>query len=212
MVDLVLGHGQRTQGLDHLVVGAGGFDHQLALERGLGDFLGHFAVTADQALHHAAAVQVEPVIVVAGRDIAEPVGDQVTLLLHFLGEGIVAPEVFQRLGGGGEGQVVAAEGAVVLTGFPLVQLRLQQHHRQGQAIAAQRLGQGDDVRLDADIVEAEEGAGTTAAGLDVVQDQQHVVLAADALQVAQPVEAGRVDAALALYGFHDHGGRMVHAA
>src|SRR5690606_3603297 len=102
--------------------------------------------------------------------------------------------------------------AVVLTRFPLVQLAAHDDHREGQAEAAEGFGQGDDVRLDAHLLEAEEGAGAAATGLDVVDDQQHVVLAADLFQLAHPVGGGRVQAAFALDHFDDHGGGLVHAA
>src|SRR3546814_20811885 len=86
--------------------------------------------------------------------------------------------------------VVAAEGAVVLGRPPNVVLRLQQHHGEGQAHSRERLREGDDVRLDAHLLEGEEAAGAPAARLNVVDDQQAAVLVRELLHAAQPARRG----------------------
>ena len=58
--------------------------------------------------------------------------------------------------------------------------------RERQAETRQGLRQGDDVGDDAGRLEAEEGAGTAAAGLDVVDDQQRAVLLGDRGDRAHP--------------------------
>src|SRR2546422_794239 len=82
-------------------------------------------------------------------------------------QALAGPKVHRRRGGD-ERRVRAAEGAVVLARLPDVQLGLEQRHGERQAVAAQRLGQADDVRDDPGILEAEEGPGASAAHLHVV--------------------------------------------
>ncbi len=113
---------------------------------------------------------------------------------------------------GHKSKIVAAERAVVLARFPLIQLRLDQYNGERQSVATERFRQGDDIRLDTGFLEAEEGAGAPAASLDVINNQQHVVLAAHGFQVAQPLETRSVDAALALHGLYQDGGRCINAA
>ncbi len=137
--------------------------------------------------------------------------DDGSLCFYAVGELVAGPEVLQCGSGGNEGVVVATEGTVVLTRFPLVQLTAQEYHGKRQTKAAERLGQGDDVGLDAHFLEAEEAAGTAATGLDIVDDQQHVVLAADLFQFAHPVGGSGVQTAFTLDHFHDDGGGLVHA-
>src|SRR5690606_26414541 len=67
-------------------------------------------------------------------------------------------------------------------------------------------------RLDAHFLEAEEGAGTATASLDVVNDEQHVVLAAELFQLAHPVGGRSIQAAFTLDHFDNYGGGLVHAA
>ena len=125
-------------------------------------------------------------------------------------EGVVGPEDLQRLGGGHEGQVVAAEGAVVFARLPDVQLRLEQGQSHRQAVAGDGLGHAHDVRVDAGLFEGEEGAGAAAAGLHVVDDQQNLVAAQQIAQRLQPLHAGGIETAFSLDGLHDDGRRLVH--
>src|SRR5699024_3102339 len=125
-------------------------------------------------------------------------------------QGVVGPEGAQGLGPGDEGRVVSAEGAVVLTGLPVVDLGLHQRQRHGEPVAGDRLAQGDDVRVEAELLEGEELAGPTAAGLDVVDDEQDLVLPAQLLELLEPLPASGLEAALALDGLDDdRGGQVV---
>src|SRR5690554_1082339 len=212
LVDLLLADDQRAQALDHLAVVAAGLDDQTALE-GLGaDGGGGVTVRAADAYHHSATLDEQGVGTMAADDLLHALADQRALGLDGVGEFAAGPEMFQRGGSGDKGVVVATECAVVFTRFPLVQLPAQDHHGKGQTEAAEGLGKGDDVGLDAHFLEAEESAGTAAAGLDVIDDQQHVVLAAQLLQLAHPVSGGGVQAAFALDDFNDDRGGLVHAA
>src|SRR5699024_5041066 len=66
-----------------------------------------------------------------------------------------------------------------------------------------------DVRGDPGFLEGEEVSGPAAPHLDVVDDHQHVVLAAQFGETTQPLGAGGVDATLALDRLHDHRGGLV---
>src|SRR3546814_384902 len=151
---------------------------------GLADGRRGLALADLDAAEHAATLG--GVAVLAG-DAVEALAQMRSLVAHDLAEAVVAPELLQRHAGGDEGMVVAAEGAVVLAGRPDVVLRLQQHHGERQAHARQRLGERDDVRSDPHPLEGEEAAGTPAAGLNVVDDEQAAVLARQALHAAQPL-------------------------
>src|SRR5690606_2730429 len=106
-------------------------------------------------------------------------------------------------GRGNEGVIVAAKCAVVLTGLPDVQLAAEQGDRKRQAHAAERLGQRHDVGRQPCLFETEKGAGTAAARLDIVDDEQHAMRTAQGLQLAQPSCARGIETALALYGLYD---------
>ncbi len=129
----------------------------------------------------------------------------------FLLQTAVRPAL-ERHGRRHERQIVAPERAVVLAGPENVMFRLDQRHGHGQPVAADRLGQADDVRVEPRLLEAEERARASATGLDVVDDQQDFPFAADGFEPFQPLEAGGVDAPLALHRLHDHGRGQVQAA
>ena len=123
-----------------------------------------------------------------------------------------APIVLERRRRGDEGVVVAAERAVVLARLPDIERALDQHDRERQAVAGDRLRHGHDVRLQAGGLEAEELVGAAAARLHIVDDEQDLSAAAERLQTRQPVEARGVQAAFALNELDDHRGRLVDAA
>ncbi len=78
-----------------------------------------------------------------------------------------------------------------------------------QIARGQRLGGGDGVRLDAHRLGGEPGAGAPVAGDHLVEHQQHVVLAADALHL-RPIAGGRdLDAARSLDRLADEGRDVV---
>ncbi|CRP56146.1 hypothetical protein PAERUG_P6_East_of_England_6_IMP_1_03_09_02483 [Pseudomonas aeruginosa] len=128
-----------------------------------------------------------------------------------VGRQVVFLQVAHHRRTGGHGHLVAAEGAGVGTGLPLVQPFAVDHHRQRQA-AADGLGQHHHVGDDAGVLEGEHPAGTGEAALDLVDDQRHPGLLGDPPQAAQPVEIGRDHAALALDHLDDHRRRQLHAA
>ena len=80
-------------------------------------------------------------------------------------------------GAGGEGQLVAAEGADVRPGGPAVQRLVVEDHRDRGADAAEGLGRDDDVGLDVVLLEGEPGPGAPAPGLDLVDDERDAELA-----------------------------------
>src|SRR5699024_763592 len=88
---------------------------------------------------------------------------------------VVGPVPANGLRSGDEGGCEPTERAVVLTRFEHVQLRAQQRQGQWQAVATDRLRQADHVGVDPGLFEAEEPAGTSTAGLDVVDDEQDAV-------------------------------------
>ena len=76
-------------------------------------------------------------------------------------------------------------------GFQMSCSRLDQQRRERQAEARERLRQRDDVRLDAHLLEREEGAGAADAGLDVVDDQQRAVLLGEPGDALAPIPSRR---------------------
>src|SRR5690606_10468432 len=68
----------------------------------------------------------------------------------------------------------------------------------GDAADLGLLGEGEDVGLDAEVLEAPPGAGGAEAGLHFVEDQQELVLVGQAPELAQELAAEVVVAALAL--------------
>src|SRR5690606_673590 len=72
--------------------------------------------------------------------------------------------------------------------------------------AAETLGHGDQVRLDAGMLDREHPAAAAEAGLYLVGDQQDAVLVAGFAQAAQEVRRRRVEAALPLDRLDDDRG------
>jgi hypothetical protein len=189
---------------------AGGFDEQAPLERRGADLPGQAAVLEGEPVCQPPAAR-------AGAGDGSGQRDQRGGDAPFLGQGgvfqhVVTPVSGQGRGTGDEGEVEAAEGAVVLARLPDVEVRADQGQRQRQPVAADRLGQADDVGLDAGGLEAEERAGTAASHLHVVDDEQDAMPAAQIGQVTQPPGSGHVDAAFTLHGLDDDGGRLVEPA
>ena len=205
---MVSGH----QALHHLTLGTAGLDDQAFLEAQAGDLVGQLATATLETAHHAPTLKLELGGAVLIGNGLEAFAQDLTLSLHLSGEAVILPVGFDGLGRGNEGHVIAAEGAVVLARRPLVQLAVEQQDGERQTVAAEGLGLGNHVRTDAGRLEAEESAGTATAGLDVVQDQQDVMLAAQFFQVLQPAHAGGIQTALALHRLDDHGGRQVDTA
>ena len=119
--------GQRAQELDNLIVCAAGLNHQ-PLGKGLaGDATGDLAVHTVDTLEHATAVGAEIAFPIARHDGFQPLRDVAPLGLDLFGERVVRPEVVNSSLSGHKSKIVAAERAVVLARFPLIQLRLDQY-------------------------------------------------------------------------------------
>src|SRR5690606_16539450 len=106
----------------------------------------------------------------------------------------------------------APESAIVFAGRPLIVFWFEQDHGKRQPETRQRFGQGDDVRRNAGLFETEERAGAAAASLNVVNDEQNAMAAADRFQGFQPALAGDVQTAFTLYRFNDYGCGSIHSA
>ena len=112
---------------------------------------------------------------------------------------------------GSHRQLVAAEGAGVVTRFPGVELFFNAQHRQRQT-ATDRFRHHDDVRLDTGVLEGEEFTGTGKASLHFIDDQQNAMLFGHFADALQPLNRRRVHAAFTLHGFEDHRRRFTDAA
>lgn len=93
----------------------------------------------------------------------------------------------------------------MLARSPDVEFTLEQRERHRHSVAADRLGQRDDVGNDSGLFEGEERAGTAATHLDVVDDQQDSAIRAQCCQRPKPFGgASDIDATFTLHGFDDH--------
>lgn len=102
---------------------AAGLDDQPRIETGGGHRVGKLARSDIDAAHHAATAGLEAML---GGHRIEPRREQVAAPRDIRREGPVAPEMTQRGGGGDEGVVVAAKGAVMLARRPLVEFGPEQ--------------------------------------------------------------------------------------
>src|SRR5690606_8163751 len=100
-------------------------------------------------------------------------------------------------------EVVPAEGPVVLAGLEDVELGPEEHHREREAVARERLREADDVGRDAGSLEGEEGAGAATADLDVVDDEQDAEVLRELGEAADPGVGSDVHAALRLHRLDD---------
>ena len=79
--------------------------------------------------------------------------------------------------------------------------------------AAQALGQGHDIRPDVVLFIRKEGAGSPHAGLDLVENQQHIAVATERVQLFKEGPVGYHHPPFALYRFEHHrGGALIHPA
>src|SRR5690606_17712756 len=209
-IELRLVDVQGAQHLDDLVVGAARLDHEAPVEAAGADPRGDLAVGHLDTPHHAASLDAQR-DAGARDDLAHATAQDLALALDLPLEAIVAPEQLERAGRGDERMVVAAESAVVLARRPLVEAGADEGQRKRQAEAGQRLGEGDDIGLDAGALEAEEPAGPAATGLDVVDDEKRPMASGYRLDPAQPGVARHVQPALALHRFDDDRSRLVQA-
>ncbi|MNI29038.1 hypothetical protein D3C73_828430 [compost metagenome] len=126
---------------------------------------------------------------------------------------------FQIAQGKRTGRGVAAEGihmaempvivTVVLEG--IVDILADRRCRQRQVGAGQSFGHGDDIRLHTKIMMAEFAAGTPEAANDLVNNQQHTVLAANFLYPVQIDLMGHNDTAAGNHRLHNDRRYRLHA-
>ena len=81
--------------------------------------------------------------------------------------------------------------------------------RADRKAAAERLGRGHDVGRDAGMLMGEQPTRPPHAALDLVKDQKQALVVAKGAQVAQGLPGHRPEAALALDGLDQDGGRLV---
>src|SRR5713101_252065 len=111
--------------------------------------------------------------------------EQLTSALADGGQKRRGADQLERLEGDAAGERVAAEGAIVDLGPQVAAVRAVPQtvaHDRGadrQQAAAQRLGQHEDVGLDAGVLVGEEPAGPAHAGLHLVEDQKRAVAPAE---------------------------------
>src|SRR5690606_10838493 len=147
-----------------------------------------------QTLDQATTTHTQATIGVAVHQVFQPVAYLTLFALDLGFKVLVGPVAVQGLSRCHESQVIATEGAVMRAGLPYIQFRTQQNQGHGQTKAGQGFGQGDDVRTDTGLLKTEETASSAATDLNVIDDQQHVVLAAQTLQLTQPALCGNVHA------------------
>ena len=97
---------------------------------------------------------------------------------------------------GGHGEIVAAESGgvddatVELIEGLLVDVPAGDDGAHGDVAAAEGLGQGDDVRLEVPMLEAEPFSRATQAALDLVGDEEGAMLAAEGLDLDEEIVGG----------------------
>jgi hypothetical protein len=122
-----------------------------------------------------------------------------------LGQALVGEEAQGFVGDGGGERVAAEGGAVVARAEDLHQRVVGQEGRHRQQPAAEGLAEDHPVGAHALVLAGEQAAGAAEAGLHLVGDQQHVVLAADFGAAGEPAGGRDHDAAFALDGFEQEG-------
>ena len=132
------------------------------------------------------------------------------LCSHFASDVLVFQDL-QRRQTGCHRQLVATEGAGVVTWCPCIELLFDTQHSQWQT-ATNGFRHHDDVWLNASVFEREEFTGTGKACLNFVQDQQNAVFLSHFTDALQPLNRSRVHAAFTLNGFQDYRSRFTHAA
>ena len=120
-------------------------------------------------------------------------------------EGIVRPVGVYRGGGSYEGEVIAAEGAVMFSGLPDVDIGFEEGDSKREPVAAERLREGNDVGLDFVGFKAKESTGSAAARLDVINNEENAPSFADAGKPLKPPASGSINASLTLNGFDNDG-------
>src|SRR5690606_17927636 len=209
---LRVGNGDGHQEADDVVVGAARQQDQALLAR-TGDDLAYqlgsrlAVVTAFEQLdgdHRTQAAHVTDHLVLLGdlvqaafQLLADSVGTLQQLLLV---------EHLEHGQGRGAGKRAAGVGAAQAAGSDGVHdLRLAAHTGDREA-ATNGLGEGGQIRNDAQLLGGEEGTGTAGAGLYFVSDEHDAVLVAQRAQALHERLGVDVEATLALYRLDDDRG------
>src|SRR5947209_7054732 len=112
----------------------------------------------------------------------------------------------ERGAGDGARQRVTAEGAAVIAGTEDAQDLSRAEYRRHRVVpAGQRLTEDQYVRRDALVHIGKQLAGAAEPGLNLIEDEQDVVFAADLRDVAEIACWRHDDASFALDGFHQEG-------
>ena len=96
----------------------------------------------------------------------------------------------------------AAEGRRMRARRQNVAAGICREHSADRNAAAETLRHGDNIRTDAVLLERKQAAGAADAGLYLVDDEQHILLAAERLDLLDEFLIERQHAALALYKLH----------
>ena len=149
------------------------------------------------AQHEAQAHNIPQFRAADGLDARPEVG---ALLPDLVQEGLVHGLQHRQARGSGDG-VGSEGGAVGSRGKDPGALLVGEDTTQGQA-AGDPLGEGDHIRLDAELLEGEQAAGAADAGLDLVHQQQPVLLPAQGGQGLDHGDLQGAQAALPLDEFY----------
>ena len=98
-----------------------------------------------------------------------------------------------------------AEGGRVRARRQDVAAGIRRHDSTDRHAAAKTLCHSDNVRLDVVLLESKQAAGTANAGLHLVDDKQHILLAAELLYLLDELAVKRQNTALALNQLHHDG-------
>ena len=99
----------------------------------------------------------------------------------------------------------------MLRRLPDILVGRDKQQRHGHTDTTDGLGYGHHVRLDTCPLKGEEGTGTAAASLNVVDNQQDVVLVAELPAAPEELRGKGIDAALGLHRLHNQSSGLFHA-
>ena len=229
VLDVRFGHGQRRDALEHVHVVAGGLDqdrvlgeerhrHQLAEDPRLRPL--------DQAPRPASSLRLVELDRPEQSETAHVADDVVALeqRLRSLEQQVAEArgafdqallvQLVERGEAGGHGQVVRREGRAVADRVlervedVVVDLTAHQARPHRHVAARERFRDGDDVGLEAPVLEGEHLPGASEAGLHLVQREVRPVPAAELLRALQVARRGEVHA-LALHGLDQEQGDIL---
>ena len=172
----------------------------VAVGEGAAERVGFFRVDDFHAEHEAASADVAD----EGVNLLEVEETFEEADAHFLdvAQDVVVADVIEDGEAGGHGELVAAKGASVGTGFPLIEFLAIDDDGEREA-AADGFREDEDVGDDSGIFKGVESAGTAPAGLDFVEDEGDGAVVRDLANLAEPGGGGGDGAAFALNDFED---------